>query len=166
MRIFLIGFMGSGKSHWGKRWAASTGMTFYDLDTLIEEKEQMTIDQLFEKKGEAYFRKVESAMLSTLVDVSNGILACGGGTPCFDDNMLRINEMGTSIYLKATPLQLLNNLLPEIEKRPLFKKVNNAEILFFIEQKLAERKTYYEQARLQIPIESLTDSSINDIVNL
>ena len=157
--------MGSGKSHWGKIWATESGMDFFDLDAIIEEKEKMSIDQIFEKKGEDYFRLRESEELATFAHISNGIIACGGGTPCFHNNINKINEMGFSVYLKGTPNQLLKNLLPENGKRPLLKMANPAEKLFFIEQKLAERASYYDQAKMILLLADLTDSSLHTIIN-
>lgn len=165
MRIFLIGFMGSGKTHWGRLWAEKSGLAFFDLDALIEADEKKTIDSIFEKDGEAYFRKKESAALKTFSGKDNCIVACGGGTPCFNDNIQWMNANGTTIYLKASASQVLTRVHNEKDKRPLLKKLNTAEILFFIEQKLKEREPFYSQARIILPVDELNTDSIKKIIN-
>lgn len=163
MKIFLIGFMGAGKSHWGKRWAENSCMSFFDLDEIIETKEQMTIDEIFEKKGEDYFRHIESVSLKSMIDHDNCIIACGGGTPCFFENMKWMNENGLTLFIKAKPNTLFQNITNEMKKRPLFKKINQAEILTFIEQKLKERDEFYTASKITLTIEELTDSTIFDL---
>ncbi len=164
MRIFLTGFMGSGKSYWGRLWAEESGLTFYDLDDIIEADERMTIDAIFDKKGEPYFRQKESASLRNLVDYDNCIIACGGGTACYDDNMKWMNENGTTVYLQATAFRLLENIITEIDKRPALKKINKAEVLFFIEQKLNERIEYYSAAKIHLQVSELDKTSIREII--
>ncbi len=164
MRIFLTGFMGSGKSYWGKKWSKVAQLFFYDLDAMIEEREGLSVDQIFSKKGEDYFRKAESDCIDTFNHIDNCIISCGGGTPCFDNNMQKMNELGCTVYLKATPKQLFDNLLPELEKRPLLKKINPAEILYFIENKLAERTSFYEQAQLTMDVKGLNEDSVLQIL--
>jgi len=166
MRVFIIGFMGAGKSHWGRLWADVSGMSFFDLDELIELDEQLTIDQLFEKKGEPYFRQREATLLHSLLDYDNCIIACGGGTPCFDDNMKWMNDHAFTVFLKASPTELLENMLDEITKRPIFKNINKEEILTFIRAKLKERDPFYTAAKLTISIGDLKKSTIQEIQKL
>jgi shikimate kinase len=150
MKIFLIGFMGSGKSHWGKLWAEENELGFYDLDQEIENAEQKTILEIFEINGETYFRKQESEALRKMADHDKCIIACGGGTACFDNNIEWMNKNGLSIYLHASPLELMQTIIREKDKRPLLKYIDEAELLFFIEKKLEERKYFYEQAKIQL----------------
>lgn len=164
MRVFLIGFMGAGKSHWGKIWAEKSGLTFFDLDEIIVAKEQMSIDEIFDKKGEDYFRQIESASLKSMSDYDDCIIACGGGTPCFFDNMKWMNENGLTVFIKAKAFILLQNMTHEMKKRPLFKKINQAEILTFIEQKLKERDEFYAASKITLLIEELNDSTITDLL--
>lgn len=164
MRVFLIGFMGSGKTHWGKIWAEEKGLSFYDLDGLIEQEENLTVTKIFEKKGEAYFRKSEAATLRKTIAFDDCIISCGGGTPCFDDNMNWMNEHGYTIYLKASPVVLLENILKEIEKRPLLAKINRGELLFFIEKKLKERADFYDLAQLEVDVAILNKEFIRTII--
>jgi shikimate kinase len=156
--------MGSGKSYWGKLWAAETGMSYFDLDDEIEQQEGISIEAIFEKKGENYFREKESALLRTMDKNDDCIISCGGGTPCFDGNMQWMNDNGTTVYLQANPVKLIENILLEIDKRPLLKKINKGEMLFFIEQKLKERNPFYTQAKIIMLVKELNQSSIHDII--
>lgn len=164
MRIFLNGFMGSGKSYWGKLWAEKAGMSYFDLDDVIEKQEGMSVESIFEKKGENYFREKESALLRTMDNQEDCIISCGGGTPCFDGNMQWMNENGITVYLQANPVKLIENIMLEIDKRPLLKKINKGEMLFFVEQKLKERDPFYTQAKITLSVKELEVSSIHDII--
>ncbi len=164
MTFFLIGFMGSGKTHWGKIWAAKYGFTFIDLDEAIEKSEGKSIANIFEIKGEDYFRKVESEALKSLDNIENTIIACGGGTPCFFENLQWMQEKGTTIYLSTTVQEILQRVYEEQEKRPLLKTMNQAELLFFIEQKLKERAAFYNAANIIIPTAQLTAHSFGEIL--
>ena len=159
-KIFLIGFMGSGKTYWGKIWAQKKSLDFYDLDELIEEKEGRSIATIFEKEGEDYFRKIETEALHIFSEKDNCIIACGGGAACFNDNMLWMNENGTTVYLAASPQYILSRVKEEKEKRPLINKLNEAELLFFIQQKLKEREPFYTQAKIILPVTELNEDSL------
>lgn len=156
--------MGSGKSYWGKLWAAETGMSYFDLDEVIEKQEGMSVESIFEKKGETYFRERESTLLRTMDKQEDCIISCGGGTPCFDSNMQWMNENGITVYLQANPVKLIENIMIEIDKRPLLKKINKGEILFFVEQKLKERNPFYTQAKITLSVNNLDLTSIHDII--
>ena len=163
MKIFLIGFMGSGKSHWGSLWAKEKDLDFIDLDKLIEEQEHKTVAEIFEINGEDYFRQAEAHMLRMMADKENTIIACGGGTPCFNENMEWMNRNGITIYLQTTASNILQRVVAEKNKRPLIKKLNEAELLFFIEQKLQERESFYSAAKI---IVKSNDLSINSLSTL
>ena len=164
MRIYLIGFMGSGKTHWGSIWANHYQMPFYDLDTIIAGTEGQSIEDIFEKKGEDFFRLKETLALHSTLAYDHAIIACGGGTACFHQNMEWINQHGVSVYLSANAQYLLDRIMDEQEKRPLLKKINPAELLFFIQQKLEERLPHYQQAHLTLHAESLTGHSLDSII--
>ena len=163
VRVFLIGFMGSGKTYWGEKWAQKMGLDFYDLDALIEEKEGRSIAVIFEKEGEGYFRTKETTALQQFSEINNAIIACGGGAACFNNNMLWMNEHGTTVYLSASPQYILSRVKEEKDKRPLISKLNEAELLFFIEQKLKERLPFYNQAKVILPVEDLNANSLSTI---
>jgi shikimate kinase len=160
VRVFLIGFMGSGKTYWGKIWAQKKGLAFYDLDEIIEAKEDRSVTAIFEKEGEDYFRKTETEALHTFSEKDACMIACGGGAACFNDNMQWMNENGITVYLAASPAYILSRVKEEKDKRPLINKLNEAELLFFIEQKLKEREPFYNQAKIILPVADLNDDSL------
>jgi shikimate kinase len=163
MKIFLIGFMGSGKTHWGSIWAAKSGLPFFDMDDMIEKAENKTIAQIFELHGETYFRQLETKVLHTFTAQDNCIIACGGGTPCFNNNMQWMNKNGTTIYLKATAEEITKRLTNEQEKRPLIKNLNGKELLSFIKTKINEREKFYVTAKIILPVAEINAESINQI---
>jgi shikimate kinase len=146
--VYLIGFMGSGKSTAGKKLASSLGWSFVDLDKKIEETTGKTIAEIFSERGEEYFRKVESEMLKTLVSGDNTVISAGGGTPCHGNNMEFMSETGVTIYLKLTPGQLKSRLAGSHQERPLLKGLNEEEMLEFIKEKLAFREKWYSRAEI------------------
>jgi shikimate kinase len=159
--IFLVGFMGSGKSHWGHIWALKYGYTFYDLDAQIEAAFGMTVEQIFEKEGEDKFRELERYYLHKLENKKQFLIACGGGTPCFFDNLDWMKKNGEIIYLKAAPEEILSRVVDETLKRPLLKEVNAAELLFFIQQKLKEREPVYMKAHHVLEVVKLNEDSLS-----
>lgn len=165
MNIFLIGFMGSGKTHWGKIWAQKNSLDFYDLDEMIETTEARSIASIFEKEGEDYFRKIETAMLHSFAGKHNCMVSCGGGAACFNDNMQWMNEYGTTVYLAASSTYILSRVKEEKDKRPLINKLNEAELLFFIEQKLKEREPFYNQAKFIFSVADLDENSLSNLVS-
>jgi len=146
--IFLLGFMGSGKSTLGKKLAKQLSLPFYDLDDEIEAQEKKTIAQIFEEKGEDRFRKIETQLLKKLTQQSTSfVLALGGGTPCFYDNMKIINQSGTSIYIKYNAGILCSRLINAKAQRPLIAGKTKEELLSFIEETLIVREEYYNQSQ-------------------
>ena len=164
MLFFLIGFMGSGKSHWGKIWAAEYKLGFIAMDEEIEMMERRSVTEIFESKGEKYFREVEAKLLRSYTDIESTIIACGGGTPCFHDNMQWMNDHGLTIYLSSTPDEILRRLLKGQQKRPLINKLNQAELLFFIEKKLKEREPFYNQANIILDSAATTEHTFEEKV--
>ncbi|MFZ9662158.1 MAG: shikimate kinase [Chitinophagaceae bacterium] len=150
MRIFLIGFMGSGKSTWGKKLGEMMGMKFVDLDTVIEERTNMDINGIFRMKGESFFRKIEAVCLRLLAKEDNMIIACGGGTPCFHDNISEMNSSGITVWLNTPKNVIASRLLDEAEHRPLVRDLNPEQLTEFIEDKLEERMQYYGLAQIVV----------------
>ena len=146
--VYLIGFMGCGKTTVGKKLAASLKWKFIDLDTKIEEKTGLTVGELFATRGEEYFREIEAETLRVLTFDSNCVVAAGGGTPCFKENMDFMLSAGYTIYLKLTPSQLAARLRDSAYKRPLIQNMQGKELLEYIETKLAERAKWYEKSHL------------------
>lgn len=148
MRIYLLGFMGSGKSFSGQQLAEKFNMSFVDLDEYIEKKEGQSIQSIFKNKGEDYFRKVEQASLHEMGTREMTIISTGGGTPCFFDNMDWMNEDGITVFLETHVQVLTNRLLEGMEHRPLLKDFSKEELASFIEHKLEERNPFYHQAQV------------------
>jgi shikimate kinase len=144
--IFLIGFMASGKTSKGKKIARKMEIPFIDLDRVIEEQEKQTITDIFENKGESYFRKLEAKILRQFPKDLKAVIAVGGGAPCFYDNIQYMNYLGTSVFLKRSKQRILGRLRQNKDKRPLVAKLNDQELKDFIEQRLANRNSFYEQA--------------------
>lgn len=149
--------MGSGKTHWGKLLSAKLQLPFRDLDTLIVEKEGQSVADIFAEKGEEYFRYLEKEMLEEQIGKeSNFILSCGGGTPCFFNNIEFMLKSGKVVWLNTSVEVLKDRLLKERKSRPLISEVTDEELKRFIIRKLSERKMYYEQADLMVNEESIT----------
>lgn len=165
MNIFIIGFMGSGKTHWGRIWSAKEKLSFFDLDSEVENAFKMSVGAIFEEKGEEKFRELERYHLRKFASKKNFILATGGGTPCFDENLEWMKLHGKVFYLKAEPEFILEKVLNEVEKRPLLKNVNSSELLFFIQKKLAEREPEYSKANVILKAEELTENSLSPYIN-
>jgi len=166
-RIILIGYMGSGKTTVGRALSKETGMMFYDLDWYIESRMRKTVAQIFAEKGEEGFRKIEYNMLHEVAEFENVIISCGGGTPCFFDNMDYMNSLADTIYLKATPEVLAAHLRMGKGKRPLLEGKSPEELEDTIRQMLTAREPYYSQAKHIIDVSLLdTASKIQDSVRI
>ena len=150
MKIFLLGYMGSGKSYIGKRLSDKLGYDFLDMDNQIEEKEGKSISEIFDKKGEVYFRKLERRTLEELIQREEpAVVSLGGGTPCYGDNMELIKNASdiTSFYLKLNIANLTDRLDKEKEHRPMISHLEDREKLEeFIRKHLFERGFYYNQS--------------------
>lgn len=164
--IFLIGFMGSGKTTWGKKLANRLHKEFVDLDHVLVEKIGMSIPAYFQMYGEQKFRELESATLKEQI-TPNTVISTGGGSPCYYDNMAWINENGLSLYLYLSPKALYGRLSQsKIESRPALKGLQGEDLLAFIDEKLAERAPFYAQAHIQIDqINASLDSICQQIEN-
>lgn len=159
--VFLVGYMGSGKTTLGKRLASETKRTFIDLDESICQKAGMSIPQLFEQFGEDHFRRLEREVLQSTDTTVPSIVATGGGAPCFFDNMEWMNRHGITVYLKLPPRALLARLTQGgQETRPLLKDKSTEELLEFITDKLEEREPWYTQAQYIIDAGGLTAAKL------
>ena len=148
MNVYLIGFMGSGKSYTGMQLAAALALPFVDLDTRMETLEKRSIASIFETEGEAYFRELEAKTLHETLADDPAIISCGGGTPCFFQNMNWINAHGLSIYLKAEVPLLVKRLKKGQEQRPLIRGLDERELERFISSRLEAREPFYAQAKI------------------
>lgn len=145
--VFLIGFMGSGKTTWGRKLALKTERAFIDLDEEIANEAGMAIPAYFAQHGEAAFRLLESQVLKRLPLEQPAVVATGGGTPCYFDNMAWMNETGKTIYLCLPPKALWSRLMQtDIAARPALRGLTGKELLDDITAKLADRTPHYQQA--------------------
>ncbi|MDR3118502.1 MAG: shikimate kinase [Mediterranea sp.] len=147
IRIFLIGYMGAGKTTLGKAFARELNLSFVDLDWYIEERFHKTVSELFVEKGEDGFRKIERKMLHEVGEFENVVISTGGGTPCFFDNMDYMNQRGTTVYLNVGPDVLHRRLIVATQSRPILKGKTAGELYAFIVEKLAERIPCYSMAQ-------------------
>lgn len=144
--IILIGYMGAGKTTVGKALAKELGLQFYDLDWYIEARMHKTVPQIFAERGEDGFRKIEHNMLHEVAEFEGVVLSCGGGTPCFFDNIDYMNSRGHVVYLKATPDVLQKHLQMGRTERPLLKGKKPEELVSFIAEQLEKREPFYSKA--------------------
>jgi len=164
MKIFLIGFMGCGKSTLGRKLATKLGYDFIDLDHQIEMLAGMSVGAYFAVSGESAFRIFESKTLKELNYPDNCVVATGGGAPCYFDNMQWINENGLSVYIEMPPAALAKRLESGKDKRPLLKDMNEEELITFIGHKLEERNPFYQQASKIVNGISLTPDALRVLV--
>lgn len=146
-RIFLIGYMGSGKTTLGRAYSKDQGLTFIDLDWYIEERFHKTVQQIFAERGEEGFREIERRMLHEVADFEDVVIAAGGGTPCFFDNMDFMNESGVTVLLQAQPSTLFNRLKVAKSQRPLLADKSDDELMTFIMTGLQKRQVFYSKAQ-------------------
>jgi len=166
MKIFLIGFMGSGKTHWGRLLSEKIHLPFFDLDSVIVETEKKSIAEIFAQNGEEFFRYKEKEVLEELTnDHDHFILSCGGGTPCFFNNISFMKKNGKVIWLNTSIDVLKERLLKERMRRPLIKAIGDAELKAYIIRKLSERRMYYEQADTIVDEEKVSLNSFLEILD-
>ena len=151
-RIMLIGYMGAGKTTVGKALAAELGLRFYDLDWYIESRMRKTVAQLFAELGEEGFRRIERNMLHEVAEFEGVLISCGGGTPCFYDNMQYINQQGLTLYLKASPEVLYKHLKMGKSVRPLLLNKTPEEVQRFISEQLKAREQFYTRAQFTLDV--------------
>ncbi|RNA63247.1 shikimate kinase [Chryseobacterium nematophagum] len=166
MIISLVGYMGSGKSHISKILSEKINFKLIDLDKEISRREELTIPEIFEKKGEIYFRKLEREILEEILSTQeNMILSLGGGTPVYYNNMEIINQKSISIFLKASISTLVERLSKQKEKRPIIAQISDDLLPEFIAKHLFERNQYYNLSRFSINTDARDPEDIvNEIV--
>jgi shikimate kinase len=157
MKIFLLGFMGSGKTYWGQQLAQKMNLPFFDLDAVVALTGGKTVTEIFSEQGEEYFRYQEKAALEKLIEENDAfVISTGGGTPCFFNNLDLMKDSGTTIWLNTPVAVLLQRLSKEKQHRPLLKNIDDDDLRQTIIKKLGTRKIYYEQAHIILHSEELT----------
>ena len=165
MKIFLIGFMGAGKTHWGRELSRKLNLPFFDLDEQVVSREDKSISDIFSEKGEEYFRLLEKETLHIITESHDSfIMACGGGSPCYFNNLDYMNQAGTTVWIN-TPIDVLfKRLLEEKNERPLIRSLTDDQLRGFIIKKFADRKIYYEQADVIVDDEPVHLDSLIEMV--
>ncbi len=156
-RIILVGYMGAGKTTIGRQLAMALNLQFYDLDWYIEMRYHKRVPEIFATSGEEGFRDLERRMLHETAEFEDVVLSCGGGTPCFFDNMDYMNSLAETVYLKATPETLAAHLRMGKTERPLIKGKTPDELLQYIRESLAEREPHYAKAKHTLDVNLLNN---------
>jgi shikimate kinase len=156
-RIILIGYMGAGKTTIGKILAKDLGVPFYDLDWYIETRMRKKVKQIFDERGEEGFRIIEKNMLHEVAEFEDVVVACGGGTPCFFDNMEYLVGQGDVVYLRGTPDVLFRHLKMGKGVRPLLLGKSDEELLEYIKENVEKREEFYMKANHIVDIPCMED---------
>lgn len=159
MTIFIIGYMASGKTTFGKALARRAGMQHIDLDFYIEQRFHCTVRDIFAQKGEAEFRRIESNLLREVGEMDDVVISCGGGTPCIGDNMDYMNSRGLTLCLKASDEVIADRILKAGNKRPLMAGKSRDEILATLKSHMEARAPYYDRAQIFISGDRLENKS-------
>lgn len=166
MRIYLVGYMGCGKSTLGRSLAATLNFSFIDLDTFLEEKYFRTIPKIFAEEGEAGFRLKEQKVLHEVAAFDNIVVATGGGAPCFFDNMEVMNNSGHCIFLDVDTPSLVKRLMHAKTERPIIKGKSAEELYHFIEEMMKKRRPFYEKAHFIVKGSEIRAEQILPLLNM
>ena len=164
MLVYLIGFMGSGKSKYGKLLAEALDYNFVDTDKLVEERENLEITEIFKTKGNDYFKSVESKILTEVSQLKDTIVATGGGLPCVSANMDYMKQTGLTVYLRAGLGCVMKNLLKEKDRRPMIADIDSTILADYIHDKLEERKPCYKNAHVSIVTNNMKFSELLELI--
>jgi shikimate kinase len=165
MKLFLIGLLGSGKSFLGKELAQQLKLPFIDLDDVLESQERMKVSEIFSAKGEAHFRKMEATALRNQSEQKEFVMATGGGTPCFHDNLSFINQAGISVFLNTPISEIVKRLQgAERKSRPLLANVSDDQLQPTLEAMLQSRMQFYKQAHFTVNGATVTAQEILNLV--
>ena len=162
MKVYLIGYMGVGKTTIGKRLARRLEVAYCDLDKQIEHDTKSSISTLFAEKGEEGFRKIETEVL-TSISSNDAVIATGGGAPCYNDNLDYMLKTGTVVWLKMSPDMIVSRLLPGKTKRPLIAELNDQELEEFVKTHLRKREPTYSRADITVEVNSMDSKKMDDL---
>lgn len=165
-KIFLIGYMGCGKSSLGRKLAKAGGMEFMDMDSIIEQREGASISDIFHYQGEEYFRDAERALIEELGTAEDDmVISTGGGAPAWQNNMELMNSLGATIYLRRTAQQIASRLSPHgRQKRPKLRGLNDEELVAFMTTNMAEREPFYSKAKYCVDCAERSDAELIDYI--
>ena len=165
-KIFLIGYMGCGKSSLGRKLAKAGGMEFMDMDSIIEQREGASISDIFHYQGEEYFRDAERTLIEELGTAEGDmVISTGGGAPAWQNNMELMNSLGATIYLRRTAQQIASRLSPHgRQKRPKLRGLNDEELVAFMTTNMAEREPFYSKAKYCVDCAERSDAELIDYI--
>lgn len=164
MNIYLIGYMGSGKTMVGKRLAKVLNYEFLDLDQLFEERYRLSVSAFFEKYDEKAFRQIETKLIEEVSQSSKLVISTGGGVPCFFDNLEKMKNSGIVVYFQMAVKSLIDRLSKAKKIRPILKNLSGDELYSFIENQLSEREIYYKQAHITVQGESININALAETI--
>ncbi len=163
-KVYLLGFMGSGKTYWGARLSERLGFPYIDLDAALVDQEGLTVARIFESRGETYFRQVERDLLRRLSAGESFVMSCGGGTPCFFDNMEFMKGQGATIWLDPGLEQLLERIQRKKSKRPLVASLSGDALREYVVSKLEERKPFYSRAAHRVDPDQMNPETFTELL--
>ena len=152
-RIYIVGYMGAGKTTAAKRIANRLGWEVADTDALFEEKYKISVDDFFQKYDEPLYRKLESQVLKSTETMEHTIISTGGGTACYFDNMEWMNQHGLTVFMRISPKAAVERVLHSRHKRPLARGKSETDLMEFVSQHYAARLPFYEQAKITVKSE-------------
>ena len=166
MKLFLVGYMGCGKSTTGRRAARRLGVAYADTDTMVEQREGASVNDIFHYEGESYFRRVEREVLDELIARDEDmIISTGGGLPTCGDNMEQMNRAGVTVWIDRSAAQTAKRLSPYgRQKRPKLRGLSDEELVEFMQRNMEERRAFYSQAHHHIEVDALSDYELSDRV--
>jgi shikimate kinase len=166
MIIYLVGYMGCGKSTLGKKLASLIKSPFYDLDAVVEQQTGMSISEIFDTLGETGFREIESQCLRNIPTGISTVISCGGGTPCYGNNMDYMNQSGLTIYIKIPADIIANRLFHSENKRPLLPYQSREILKDHVVRMMEQREMYYSRARLAVEGINLNPNDLLQFINM
>ena len=165
MRIYLIGYMGCGKSTVGRKISRFANLQFVDTDSMVEQREGATVADIITYQGEEYFRAVERAVLEDTAQVESAVISTGGGLPVWGDNMEQMRGLGVTVYLRRSPKNIISRLSPYgRQKRPKIRGMNDEQLLEFMTAHMAEREPIYSQADVVLDCDKMADNEVIDTI--
>ena len=165
MRVYLIGYMGCGKSTVGRKVSRFAHIDFVDTDTMVEQREGATVADTITYQGEEYFRTVERVVLEDTATMENTIISTGGGLPVWGDNMERMKQLGLTVYLRRSPANIISRLSPYgRQKRPKIRGMNDEQLFEFMTTHMAEREPIYSQADVVLDCDKMADNEVIDTI--
>lgn len=166
MLVFLVGYMGCGKTTAGRKLARRLNVRFYDTDTMVEQAEGASVNDIFCFEGEEHFRELERKAVERIVaEGIPAVVSTGGGLPVWRDNMERMNTAGVTVYIRRSPERIVRRLSPYgRQKRPRLRGLDDGELLAFMRTNMAERTPFYECARLVADGDCMSDDELIEYI--